>query len=193
MKELLASRYPKTVRLKDGGAVVVRPMGEEDQERVLEFFKDVPEEERAFLRDDMTRPEFMEVRLRALHHDRLIPLVAEAEGRIVADAFLHRRPSHWLKHVAEVHVVVDRAYRRLGLAHNLLYELFELARLSGIETLLAEMMLEQQAAVLLFERLGFKKEAIFPNLAKDLYGRRHDLLIMVRDLTEKKPASRWLW
>lgn len=181
------------VRLKDGGAVVFRPMEERDQKRVLEFFKDVPEEERIFLRDDMTRPEFMEVRLRALHHDRLIPLVAEAEGRIVADAFLHRRPSHWLKHVAEVHVVVDRAYRRLGLAHNLLYELFDLARLSGIETLLAEMMPEQEAAVLLFERLGFKKEAIFPSLVKDLHGRRHDLLIMVRDLTEKKPASRWLW
>ena len=194
MKELLAVRYPKRLKLKDGSEVMVRPMEKEDRERLLEFFKGVPEEDRVFLRDDMTRPEIVEVRIRAFQHDRLIPLLAEAEGRIVADATLHRRPSHWLRHVAEVHVVVDPEYRRLGLAHNLLYELFDLARLAGIETLLAEMIPEQEAAVMLFERLGFRKEATFSHLVKDLHERRHDMLIMIRDLTQaKKRAPRWFW
>ncbi|MGH7410777.1 MAG: GNAT family N-acetyltransferase, partial [Candidatus Methylomirabilis sp.] len=93
-----------------------------------------------------------------------------------------------------VHVVVDRGYRRVGLAYRLLYELFDLARERGIETLLAEMMSEQVAAINLFERLGFKREAIFRELVKDLHGRKHDLLIMTRDLTERgtrRPS--WLW
>jgi L-amino acid N-acyltransferase YncA len=74
----------------------------------------------------------------------------------------------------------------MGLAHNLLYELFDLAREAGIETLLAEMMSEQKAAIRLFERLGFKGVAIFRGLVKDLHDKKHDLVIMTRDLTAKR-------
>ena len=187
-----ASRYPKTIKLKDGSEVLVRTMDEGDQDRLLELFKGVPEAERVFLREEMARPEAIAVRMRALERGRLIALVAEAGGRIVGEVTLQRRPTHWLHHVAEVHVVVDPAYRRVGLAHNLLYELFDLAREEGIETLLAEMMSEQVAAISLFERLGFKREAAFRELVKDLHGNRHDLVIMTRDLTAKgKRPSGW--
>lgn len=189
-----ASRYPKTVKLKDGSEVLVRLMDQGDQDRLLGFFKGIPEAERVFLREDMAKPEAMAARVRALERGRLIALVAEAGARIVGDATLHRRPTHWLHHVAEVHVVVDSAYRRVGLAHNLLYELFDLAREEGIDTLLAEMMAEQEAAISLFERLGFKREAIFRELVKDLRDKRHDLVIMTRDLTTKgKRSSGLFW
>ena len=189
-----ASRYPKTTKLKDGSEVLVRTMDKGDQDRLLELFKGVPEGERVFLREEMARPEAIAVRMRALERGRLIALIAEAGGRIVGEATLQRRPAHWLHHVAEVHVVVDPAYRRVGLAHNLLYELFDLAREEGIETLLAEMMSEQVAAISLFERLGFRREATFRELVKDLHGNRHDLVIMTRDLTAKgKRSSGWFW
>jgi L-amino acid N-acyltransferase YncA len=167
-------------------------MTQGDQDRLLEFFKGVPEAERVFLREEMARAEAIATRMRALERGRLLALVAEVGGRIVGDATLQRRPTHWLNHVAEVHVVVDPTYRRVGLAHNLLYELFDVAREEGIETLLAEMMAEQQAALGLFERLGFKREAVFRELVKDLRGHRHDLVIMTRDLTVKaKRPSGW--
>ena len=186
------SRYPKTIKLKDGSEVLVRTMDKGDQDRLLELFKGVPEAERIFLREEMAKPEAIAVRMRALERGRLAALVAEAGGRIVGEATLHRRPTHWLHHVAEVHVVVDPAYRRLGLAHNLLYELFDLAREEGVETLLAEMMSEQVAAIGLFERLGFKREATFREMVKDLHGKRHDLVIMTRDLAGKeKRSSGW--
>ena len=189
-----AIHYPKTIKLKDGSDVLVRFMEQGDRDRLLEFFRDVPEEEREFLREDVTRPEAIDTRLRVMGRGRLLPLVAEAEGRIVGDAILHRRPTNWLQHVAEVHVVVDRGFRRVGLAYRLLYELFDLAREGGIETLLAEMMSEQVAAISLFERLGFKREAVFRELVKDLHGRKHDLVIMTRDLIERgKRKPSWLW
>jgi L-amino acid N-acyltransferase YncA len=187
-------RYPKVVKLRDGTEVLVRFMQQEDGDRLLEFFRGVPEEERVFLREDVTRPEAIEARVRAMGRGRFLSLLAEAEGRIVGDATLRRRPTHWLQHVAEVHIVVGQGYRRVGLAHNLLYELFDLAREQGIETLLAEMMSEQVAALSLFERLGFKREAIFRRLVKDLHGKKHDLVIMTRDLTEsgkRRPGWRW--
>lgn len=194
MSTLSASRYPKAIKLKDGSEVLVRFMVPADQDRLLELFKGIPEAERVFLREDMAKPEAVAARVRALERGRLMALVAEAGGRIVGDATLQRRPTHWLHHVAEVHVVVDPAYRRVGLAHNLLYELFDLAREEDVETLLAEMMSEQTAAISLFERLGFKREAIFRELVKDLHGKKHDLLIMTRDLTIKgKRSPGWFW
>jgi len=187
-------RYPKVIKLKDGSEVLVRLMQQEDRDRLQEFFRGVPEGERIFLREDVTRPEAIEVRFRAMGRGRFLSLLAEAEGRIVGDATLQRRPTYWLQHVAEVHVVVGQGYRRVGLAHNLLYELFDLARDQGIETLLAEMMSEQVAALSLFERLGFKREAIFRRLVKDLHGKKHDLVIMTRDLTEeRKRRPQWRW
>jgi L-amino acid N-acyltransferase YncA len=189
MNATTAARYPKTIKLKDGSEVLLRLMDREDQDRLLEFFRGIPEAERVFLREDLTRPEAMEARFRALERGRLIDVIAEVNDRIVGDATLQRRATHWLQHVAEVHVVVDAARRRVGLAHNLLYELFDLAREGGIETLLAEMMSEQEAAIRLFERLGFKDEAIFRGLVKDLHGKKRDLVIMTRDLTVK----RWFW
>lgn len=186
MNSLTAARYPKTVKLKDGSEVLFRLMDQGDKDRLLEFFRGIPEAERVFLREDLTRREVIETRLRALERGRLIALVAEVDERIVGDATLQRRPTHWLQHVAEVHVVVDAAHRRVGLAHNLLYELFDLAREGGIETLLAEMMSEQKAAIRLFERLGFKREAVFRGLVKDLHDKKHDLVIMTRDLTTKR-------
>jgi L-amino acid N-acyltransferase YncA len=187
-------RHPKTIKLKDGSEVLVRLMRKEDGDRLLEFFRGVPEEERVFLREDVTRPEAIESRIRAMGRGRFLSVLAEAEGRIVGESTLQRRPTYWLQHVAEVHVVVGQGYRRIGLAHNLLYELFDLARDQGVETLLAEMMSEQVAALSLFERLGFKREAIFRRLVKDLHGTKHDLVIMTRDLTEaakRRPGWRW--
>jgi L-amino acid N-acyltransferase YncA len=189
MNASTAARYPKTLKLRDGSEVLVRLMDREDQDRLLEFFRGIPEAERVFLREDPTRREVIQTRMRAFERGGLIAIVAEVNGRIVGDATLQRRPTHWLQHVAEVHVVVDAAHRRKGLAHNLTYELFDLAREWGIETLLAEMMSEQEAAIRLFERLGFKDEAIFRGLVKDLHGKKHDLVIMTRDLTVK----RWFW
>ncbi|MBI5420313.1 MAG: GNAT family N-acetyltransferase [Deltaproteobacteria bacterium] len=184
--------YPKTIRLKDGNTVLVRFMEQGDRDLLLEFFRGVPEEERMFLREDITRPEVIDTRVRAGERGRLVWLVGEAGGKIVADATLQRRLTNWLQHVAEVHVVVDSAYRRLGLAYRLLYELFDLAREQGIETLLGEVMAEQEAVMSLLERLGFRREATLRGLVKDLQGRRHDLVIMTRDLTRKgETLLRW--
>jgi L-amino acid N-acyltransferase YncA len=48
------------------------------------------------------------------------------------------------------------------------------------------MMSVQEPAIRLFQRLGFKGEAIFRGLVKDLHGKKHDLVIMTRDLTAKR-------
>jgi len=81
MNSPTAARYPKTVKLKDGSGVLFRLMDQGDQDRLLEFFRGIPEAERVFLREDLTRREAIEARFRALERGRLIALVAPACGR----------------------------------------------------------------------------------------------------------------
>jgi hypothetical protein len=55
--------YPKTVRLKDGSAVVVRPMQADDLDRSHRFFLALPEEDRLHLRADVTDREILKIRM----------------------------------------------------------------------------------------------------------------------------------
>ena len=54
---MLLDAYPKTLRLKDGGEVVIRPLARGDFERLLSFFQALPDEDRVFLRHDVRNPE----------------------------------------------------------------------------------------------------------------------------------------
>ena len=45
--------YQKEAILKDGTKILIKPMVEEDQDALYEFFKAVPEEEARYLRDDV--------------------------------------------------------------------------------------------------------------------------------------------
>ena len=53
----------KTVELKDGTAVVIREIGAEDLEESLAFFRALPEDDRRYLRRDVTQREIVERRL----------------------------------------------------------------------------------------------------------------------------------
>ena len=83
--------FPKQVTLRDQTVVTLRPMVREDQEGLLAFFRRLAPEDRQFLKDDVTRPEIIQAWTRDLNYDRVLPILAEWEGRIVGDATLHRQ------------------------------------------------------------------------------------------------------
>jgi hypothetical protein len=53
--------YPKHFMLRDGTAVTLRPLVEEDQARLLEFFRRVSEGERYYLKEKVASPEVIQV------------------------------------------------------------------------------------------------------------------------------------
>ena len=177
------SAYPKTLTLRDGSAVTVRPLRSVDRDALADFFRRVPEEDRKFLKDDVSRPEVVEAWCREINAARVLPLIVEAEeGKVVADATLHRRTAGWLRHVGEVRLVVDPEYRRKGLGSRLVEELIQLAQAEGLEKLVAEMTPEEGAARMAFERLGFRQVAVIPDLVRDQTGTTRDLVILVLNL-----------
>lgn len=174
--------FPKQISLRDQSVVTLRPMVPEDKQGLLAFFRRLPPEDRQFLKDDVTRPEIIDGWARDLNYDRVLPILAEWEGRIVGDATLHRQAYGWMRHVGEIRVVTDAYLRRRGLASAMAREIFYVALQVGLDKMIAEMVADQVAAIKVFEKLGFQQEARLANHVVDLQGRKHDLVILTTDI-----------
>jgi L-amino acid N-acyltransferase YncA len=178
----LRSAYPKTVTLREGMTVAIRPLLSDDREEVCRFFERVPEEDRAFLKEDVINRSEIEDWLDRIAPETETVMVAEGADRIVGTAVLRHEAHGWARHVGEIRVVADPTTRRQGLGHVLAETIFALAVRLGLEKIVAQMMTDQAGAIRVFELLGFHHEATLRNHVKDRYGRKHDLLIMANDL-----------
>jgi len=119
---------------------------------------------------------------RTLDYDRVLPLVVEVSGRIIADATLHHRRQGWRRHLGGVRVVVDPEFRHRGLASRLIHELADLAAREGLVRLYVELPADDKPALELFRARGFKEVAGFKDHILDLKGKFHDLVVLHMDL-----------
>jgi L-amino acid N-acyltransferase YncA len=180
--EYLKGAFPKTATLRDRSQVTIRPFNQSDHAQVAAFFERVPEDDRAFLKEDVINPAEVEAWLDRLNPATEIMIVATTPDRIVGTAVLAREAHGWARHVGEIRIVADPATRRLGLGHVLAETIFALAVRLGLEKIVAQMMADQEGAIRVFEVLGFRAEATLRNHVRDRYGHKHDLLIMANDL-----------
>jgi GNAT superfamily N-acetyltransferase len=173
------SIYPKLLPLRDGQEVAVRPMTLRDEGTLLDFFRRLPEEERFYLKDDVTAPGVIAGWVRDLDYERVLPLLAVQHHHIVGDATLHRRRGGAHRHMGEVRVTVDPAWRGRGLGTALLRELVDCASQVGLETLVFELIEGvQDEAIDAARRAGFLVAARLVNHVKDMQGKPHDLVMM---------------
>lgn len=174
---ILVADYPKSWELQDGSIVTVRPMVMEDRDKLLEFFRRIPEGDLRYLKDDVTDQRVIEQWAQSLDYERVLPLVVVAKDRIVADASLHRRKEGWRRHLGGIRVVVDPIYRHKGLASRLIDELADLAKREGLERLTAEIPADDIPAVDVFEGRGFREMARFARNIIDRDGKYHNLAV----------------
>ncbi|MBI2167816.1 MAG: GNAT family N-acetyltransferase [Candidatus Omnitrophica bacterium] len=179
---VLEERFPKPVKLEDGTRVILRPLIPQDESALVEFFKDMPEEDILYLRDEVKNPEVIKKWCQNLNYELILPLIAEIEGKIVGDASLHQERRGWKSHIGTVRIVIHPKYRGKGLATALVQEIIDVALDIGLVKLDAEFMAEQNRPIGIFEKLGFVNMAVLPQHVKDLKGESHDLVIMVYDL-----------
>ncbi len=174
--------YPRTVTLKDGRAVVLRQAVREDAESLLAFFRTLPEEDRLFLREDVTKQAWADRFAKREDADLALSLVAEHQGQIVAHAHLDRPEHGWSAHVAGMRVVVARPFQRAGLATRLVRSLLEIGVNRGVEKVVLHLVENQVGPLRAFERLGFRREAVLRGHVKDLHGQRRDLVVLSNDV-----------
>lgn len=171
--------YPTVHLTNDGTRISIRPMVPKDKNALLDFFKRIPEEDRFYLKEDVTDPRVIERWADNLDYSRVIPLLAEVGGKIIADGTLHRSRAGARKHIGEMRVVVDPAYRNKGVGRSLLHKLVELAKDKGVEKIMFELVADTEEAARRTATIqGFMPVAHLRNHIKDTRGNVHDLIIM---------------
>ena len=174
--------FPKTVKLKDGTCLTIRPLRKEDENGLLEYFLKLPEKEVARLKDDITDPRVVERMIYDLDYDVAFPLIALDGDRIVASATIKFNAVGWRRHQAEIRGTVDPDYREKGLSTCVINMIIEISKSMGIDQLTAEVSPALDEAYFLCEKVGFKEAAVLKNFIKDQKGTYEDLVIMVKEL-----------
>lgn len=174
----------KKVKLKDGSEVLIREMRKDDIDRSLAFFQALPEEDRAYLRRDVTKREIVGRRIQELKSGRIMRLVAVVDEQIVADGSLELKAQGWGEHQAEIRLVVANPFQRKGLGTLMARELYLLAASKKVEEIIVKIMGPQVGVQNIFKRLGFHQEAVLHDYVKDISGTKQDLIVMRCNLEE---------
>ncbi len=174
--------YRKETQLKDGTKVLLRPMVAEDQDALYEFFKGVVRDVARYLRDDVGSRLVVEKWAKNLDYEKTLPILAIKDDAIIADATINRRRSGWKHHLGTVRIFVHRDYRNVGLGHLMIEELVDIAYKLGIEKLIAEVPDINTAAIHAFNRVGFYRAALIPNMVKDRENMPLDVAVMMKDV-----------
>ena len=170
--------YPKTIMLRDGTQVTIRPLITDDKVRMLQFFERVPEEERHYLKENVTAPEVIHEWTTGIDFARAIPIVALSGDEIVADATLHRSRASARRHTAELRIVVDPDFREVGLGGRLIRELLDIAQELGLYAATMELVAERERpAIMAAESVGFTKVATLEGRVRDFWGNYQELVI----------------
>src|SRR5512138_2516810 len=143
---MLFERYPRDVALKDGSKVVLRPMNRLDEPSLRDFFETFTEEDRLYLRNDVSSVATIRGWIQSLDYKRVFPLLALDGGRIVANGTLHRKHYNWMRHIGEVRIAVAPDFRRRGLGKLMAQELLVNAGDEGLRKITAEVVVNQKNA-----------------------------------------------
>jgi GNAT superfamily N-acetyltransferase len=176
--ELELQKFPKKIVLKEKLACTLRPLHQEDEKQFHKFFLEVPEAERMFIKHRVVEAAVIRDWCQNIDLGRNFPLLALAEGKIIADATLHQQLGGWKRHIGRVSVLVLPQYRGRGLARALVTEIMQLARNLGLERLEAEFIGEQDAAIKVFAMLGFSNLLRLDDYVKDMQAISHDYVLM---------------
>ena len=180
---MAAESFSKEIVLKNGKVVTVRSLLSEDATAMAEFFKALPEDDRLYLRDDVSDPGFTDRFMKRIASHASVPIVALHGGKIVGQGNLYRESHGWMTHVAQIRLVVSRPFQRTGLGKQMAHELVRLAMQIGVDKVIALVMDTQTGAKKAFERLGFVQEAVLKDHVKDLRGKKHSLCILSNDVS----------
>ena len=186
----MLEEYPKMITLPNGFSLTLRPMTRDDQYALYSFFISLAGEDRRFLRNDVTDRKLIEKWASNLDYDRVLPILAEYEGHIVANATLHYQTFGWGWHVAEVRVTIAPEFQGRRLSAALLEEITHLAVQGKVKKLLARIVTKREGPIRAFERAGFSKVAVLENYVKDLHSQQYaDIALLVKEVPASFPLD----
>jgi RimJ/RimL family protein N-acetyltransferase len=176
MLDQRSEAFPKIV-LRDGSAVIIRRLFEDDRAALLGFGADLPEDDRLYLEDDLQSQEIITRLVNAHAAENWRQIVALDGERIVGYGAVRRLPG-WSSHVADIQLLISADWRGAGLGTIMAQAIFDAARELGAAKVIVEMVEEQSFGRAIFERLGFQVEGTLSQHVRDRSGQQHNLLVL---------------
>jgi len=173
--------YPHTVDC-GGTDIKLAMMTPGDDAKVIAFARTLPENDLLFMRRDIRQPKVVAAWADLIAQGRLASLLAWRGNDVVGCAALIIDPMSWSPHVGELRIVVSDKVRGIGLGRTLIQEAFLIALSKGLEKLVAQMTVDQQGAIAVFESIGFRGEALMRDHVKGADGRKHDIVLLSHDV-----------
>ena len=175
--------YPKEIILSDGTGLTLRPLREGDEEPLFQMFDRFPSSDRWFLEGDVTDFQLISDWVKKRDMKNKIALVAELEGRLIAHASMIRKTHGAKRHIGNIRVSVDPAFRERHLGTWMLLDLLNLAMSMELRLLVMHLVEDRDASIIKgLKKLEFSKEAILKGHVRDQDGLPHDIVIMVKRL-----------
>ena len=175
--------FPKTVAT-DGADVELRPMVAGDAQAVLDFARALPPHDLLFLPRDITQEKVMAAWVRAIEKGTTTTLLAWEDEKVVGCAAIFRDPHSWSPHIGELRVLTSSGLRGRGVGRAMIQACFAIMLQTGVEKIVAQMTIDQEGAIAVFESLGFRSEGLLREHVQDRDGRRHDIVILSHDVAK---------
>ncbi|MBV8700770.1 GNAT family N-acetyltransferase [Bradyrhizobium sp.] len=178
-----ARSYPRHVTI-EGDDIEFRLMSRADEAAVLAFARHLPTHDLLFLPRNISEPKVLTAWINEIERGAISSLLAVKAGRVVGCGTLVRDPHSWSPHVGELRMVVSPEVRGQGVGRALSQETFALALDAGLEKLTVQMTVDQRAAIVLFESLGFRAEGLLRDQVRDIDGKKHDIVVFGHDVAQ---------
>ena len=175
--------YPRRVTT-EAGEIEFHLMTRADEAAVLDFARKLPTHDLLFLPRNISQPKVLSAWINEIERGDITSLLALKDGAVVGCGTLVQDSHSWSPHVGEIRMVVALEVRGQGVGRALSQETFALALSSGLEKLSVQMTVDQQAAIALFESLGFKAEALLRDHVRDVGGQKHDIVVLGHNVAQ---------
>src|SRR5919204_3752913 len=175
--------YPRHINT-EAGDIEFRLMKRADEAAVLAFAQKLPTHDLLFLPRNISQPKVLSAWINEIERGDITSILAVKAGRVVGCGTLVCDPHSWSTHVGEIRMVVSEDVRGQGVGRTLSQETFALALSAGLEKLSVQMTVDQQAAIALFESLGFKAEALLRDHVRDVAGKKHDIVVLGHNVSQ---------
>ena len=171
---------------KDGREVILRTPRWEDLDDLTEFINSLVEERADICRSEkVTREEEAEWlgrKLADLENDRIFCLVAEVDGKVVANSEIGKNRGY-SSHVGGVGIGIRKGYRDMGIGTEMLTTLIGQAEKMGLKMLTLGVFSSNDRAIHVYGKVGFKETGKIP---KEIYkdGKYIDHIIMTKEIQQ---------
>ena len=171
----------KKVVLEYGRKAVLRAPEWHDLDDFLALINELVDERADILRSTHStrdeEAEWLADRLSAIEKNNLIALVAEINGRVVANSDVARRtpenPQH--NHVGVLGIAILKTARGIGLGKVLMDSILQLSKQAGLKIIILDMFATNKVARSLYEKVGFVEVGKIPK-AINQHGNYIDLV-----------------